>query len=753
MSQSNLTPKKSSGFFWSTLFLRPYGNNLLTSGGKAVLTIMFIVMFIVAAVEGAAWGYSLGLSSPLFGFVIGFVFFLFMFSLDVSLATTDLMEQKHKKDFSEFFLKDEKGYRKNNVFKRILLSVRCFFRFFVKGVGSFIIRFLIAGISLWITSDFITHFIFRAEIEQSLQQKQNALVEDKKKLLENQREQQIIVFDQKYQQITDKRDEESKTGVGDRTKIFQEDLDALSAEKNIFLDNVDDRLKSLTKAHKDGDFSGLKKEGIIVISDSQTERNNIILGIEKTASFQKTHLAVEILIGILAFGLIFIKLSQPDHLKLYYSSRLQELWRVYKEGQFDKYLPETHRSHIIVPKTGEDALPQQFEQIMYLYMQQKLEWDSLEAERLKAEQQKIRQALEETRYQEERVNTKKRQQEQDEDALLAQQRQEKIDLAKQQQAQLRHEQEQLREKQTLILQQDLEKQVFEHTQFMQNAALEHEQQLQHLQAQMEQEKYQQQMRYEQQQIAIQRQKKEEEAIAKVDASYQVHLEKTAKERALHRDHTRKIEYRIQNLKAGLSQLDDFEEGHKKRYSAEIAELSQQESDKLKQFISMQKDYRTQEKQLENKRRSIEKEESELAHLRLLLETARQGEDSHKSHVVQMVIYYGDAIRKKEGLIQGKKYRLRDFESTQAFFKENCDKVNDELNLIRQKKQKMMEPLNKIIAQRSFLEQECIQVLSDAACVESPYQPFDDAELSYLVSQLQHEIEPLKKPLLLEYQSE
>jgi hypothetical protein len=66
---------------------------------------------------------------------------------------------------------------------------------------------------------------------------------------------------------------------------------------------------------------------------------------------------------------------------------------------------------------------------------------------------------------------------------------------------------------------------------------------------------------------------------------------------------------------------------------------------------------------------------------------------------------------------------------------------------------MMEPLNKIIAQRSFLEQECIQVLSDSACVESPYQPFDDAELSYLVSQLQHEIEPLKKPLLLEYQSE
>ena len=126
MSQSNLALKKSSGSFLSTLFLRPYGNNLLTGGGKAVLTIMFIVMFIVAAVEGAAWGYSLGLSSPLFGVVIGFVFFLFMFSLDISLATTDLMEQKHKKDFSEtdFFVGVQK---KKSIYERLSDFVGLFF--------------------------------------------------------------------------------------------------------------------------------------------------------------------------------------------------------------------------------------------------------------------------------------------------------------------------------------------------------------------------------------------------------------------------------------------------------------------------------------------------------------------------------------------------------------------------------------------------------------------------------------------------
>lgn len=576
-----------------------------------------------------------------------------------------------------------------------------------------------------------------------MQQKQNFLVEAKKESLELQRDEKTSYFEQKYQQIIEKRDAESKTGVGDRTKIFQDDLNALELEKNSFTKNIDDRLAALSKSYKDGDLSGLKNEGITIVGDSQTERNNIILSIEKTESFQKTHLAVEILIGILAFGLIFVKLSQPDHLKLYYSSRLQELWRIYKEGSFDQYLPETHQSRMIVPQDGEDALPQQFEEIMYLYMEQKSAWDQLEVERLKQEQTSVMKKLEENAFQESRAADKKRQVERDEDMAIEQQRQERLDLEQSQKEHVRLQQEQALHEQTLQRERDLEK-----------ATLEHARQMQHAQVELEEEMYQKQLQQEQQQIAMQKQREEESEAARFATSYQAHLEKTAKEQALHQDYTKKVDYRIQNLKAGLLNLDEFEAGHKKRYVDELAELTQQDGDKLKQFMSMQKEYATQERQLENKRRSIEKEESELAHLNLLLETARQGENSHKSHVVQMVIYYGDAIRKKEELIQGKKYRLRDFEARQVFFKENCDKVNDELMLIRQKKQKIMEPLDKIIMQRSLLEQECIQLLSDAACVESPYQPFDDAELAYLVSQLKQSdaLEAQKKPLLIEYHS-
>lgn len=733
MSKSN---RPSSSSAWNTIFIRPYGTDLLTSGGKAVLAIMCAVMLIISVVEGAAWGYSLGEGSLIIGIPIAILVFLFMFSLDISLATADLMESRHKKVFSsidhELHLNQSKTERGAGVF-----------RFFFKGTGGFVIRLTMAIISLWITSDSITQFIFRAEISQGLEKKQNSLVVERIESLKAEKATVLNEIDLSYQQALKKRDEESKTGVGKRTAMLKEDSDRLERERKEKSDSFDKRIMDLSEAYKINDYSGFRKENVLLVADSQTEKGKIISSIEDLPAFKKRHRAVEVLIFMLIFGLVFIKLSQPDHLKLYYSSRLQELWKIYKKGVFDSRLPEVYRSNVIVPNDGEDALPQQFEEIMYLYMEQKSAWDQLEVERLKQEQTSVMKKLEENSFQESRAADKKRQVERDEDMVIEQQRQDRLDLEQSQKEHVRLQQEQALHEQTLQRERDLEK-----------STLEHARQMQQAQVELEEEVYQKQLQQERQQIAMQKQREEENEAARFAVSYQAHLEKTAKEQALHRDYTKKVDYRIQNLKAGLLNLDEFEAGHKKRYVDELAELTQQDSDKLKQFVSMQKEYATQERQLENKRRSIEKEESELAHLRLLLETARQGEGSHKSHVVQMVIYYGSSISKKEALIQDKKYKLRDFEARQVFFKENCDKVNDELMLIRQKKQKIMEPLDKIIMQRSLLEQECIQLLSDAACVESPYQPFDDAELAYLVSQLKQSdaLEPQKKPLLIEYHS-
>ena len=732
MSKTN---RSSSSSAWNTIFIRPYGTDLLTSGGKAALSIMCAVMLIISLVEGAAWGYSLGQGSLIIGIPIAILVFLFMFSLDISLATSDLMEDQHRSDFSS--IKNKFSDRsKSNIGDKLV-------RILFKGTFGFVIRLAMAITSLLITADFITQFIFRAEIEQGLEKKQNILVVNRIESLKAEKALVINKINFEYQQALKGRDEESKSGVGKRTEMFKEDLDRLELEKKEKSDFFDQRMASLSESYKNNDHLGFKKENVLIVADSQTEKGSIISSIEKLPAFKSMNQAVEILILMLVFGLVFIKLSQPDHMRLYYSSRLQELWKIYKKGVFDSRLPEEYRSNVIVPQDGEDALPQQFEEIMYLYMEQKNDWDQLEAERIKQEQASVMKKLEENAFQESRAADKKRQVERDEDMAIEQQRQERLDLEQSQKEQLRLQQEQALHEQTLQRERDLEK-----------ATLEHARQMQQAQVELEEEMYQKQLKQEQQQIAMQKQRDEENEAARFAESYQAHLEKTAKEQALHRDYTKKVDYRIQNLKAGLLNLDEFEAGHKKRYVDELAELTQQDGDKLKQFVSMQKEYATQERQLENKRRSIEKEESELAHLRLLLETARQGEGSHKSHVVQMVIYYGSSISKKEALIQDKKYKLRDFEARQVFFKENCDKVNDELMLIRQKKQKIMEPLDKIIMQRSLLEQECIQLLSDAACVESPYQPFDDAELAYLVSQLKQSdaLEPQKKPLLIEYHS-
>lgn len=326
MSKPN---RPSSSSAWNTILLKPYGNELLTSSGKAVLAIMCAVMLMVSLVEGAAWGYALSGGDWFVGIPIGILVFLFMFVLDISLATSDLLEEKHKTAFSALSSRPALEKANINRFEKIV-------NFLFKGICGFVIRLLIAIVSLYITSGFITQFIFRAEIAYNLELKQNALVENKIKSLQAEKANAIQEIDIEYQEALKKRDEESKTGVGKRTEMLKSDSDKLKKDKEEKADLFDQRIASLSEAHKNKDYSGLRQENIIVVSDSQTEKGKIISSISDLAAFKEIDRAVHTLIFILAFGLIFIKLSQPDHLRLYYSSRLQELWRVYKEGSFDK---------------------------------------------------------------------------------------------------------------------------------------------------------------------------------------------------------------------------------------------------------------------------------------------------------------------------------------------------------------------------------------------------------------------------------
>lgn len=54
---------------------------------------------------------------------------------------------------------------------------------------------------------------------------------------------------------------------------------------------------------------------------------------------------------------------QPRTLQMYFSSRLQEKWALYKLGTFDKYLPEQERSDPITLEINQ-SIPEEFEIIV-----------------------------------------------------------------------------------------------------------------------------------------------------------------------------------------------------------------------------------------------------------------------------------------------------------------------------------------------------------------------------------------------------
>lgn len=62
---------------------------------------------------------------------------------------------------------------------------------------------------------------------------------------------------------------------------------------------------------------------------------------------------------------------QPRTLQMYFSSRLQEKWALYKLGTFDKYLPEQERSDLILQTN--QSIPEEFEEIMVQYAQDQRE--------------------------------------------------------------------------------------------------------------------------------------------------------------------------------------------------------------------------------------------------------------------------------------------------------------------------------------------------------------------------------------------
>lgn len=126
-----------------------------------------------------------------------------------------------------------------------------------------------------------------------------------------------------------------------------------------------------------------------------------IQALQNEPAFVTTNRAVEFFLGGLGIILILAKILQPKSLQMYFSSRLQEKWRLYCAGKYDEFLPSHQKSTSLMHVQG--GFAEEFEQMMIEYAQNKeIRERKIQAETLRIEQEAEQLREKERRQQEER---------------------------------------------------------------------------------------------------------------------------------------------------------------------------------------------------------------------------------------------------------------------------------------------------------------------------------------------------------------
>lgn len=384
--------------FWHFLTLRTYHNNLLTSGGSTYLTVVSFIMILAALSEGFAWGFlgsTFTPETPMLGWIgLGSFVFLLMWFFDRSLASADLLKNEHEKTLN--------GLEKDNFS----------FKNFFKNSLPFIARFAIVILSLYITAPFLTQLVFKADIENKMleQYKNNVVLARENGLKE--RDAKIAELETLVNSTNDKLQKEiggksgTGYGYGSVAKSIERQLSTLESDLKSIRSERDQFLVKFDQAVDRGNEEELKKYGITIAKDSPIFRQQAIKEFESQPAFKEIEWAVHIFLGILGFILISAKLMQPRTLQMYFSSRLQEKWALYKLGTFDKYLPQQERSTLLLQTN--QSIPEEFEDIMIQYSKDQRQRKQEELVMLQEQQRLEREKNQKRLIEEERLIEKQR---------------------------------------------------------------------------------------------------------------------------------------------------------------------------------------------------------------------------------------------------------------------------------------------------------------------------------------------------------
>lgn len=373
--------------------LKPYGQNLLSPAASQWLVIVPTVMLIMASVEGLAWGY---ISSVMIAGWLGYVaaaltfllVFLLIWSADVTLMTTDFKNHDEAPSEAPALPLLIFGHSLTSAHLHLLQN----------RVLPFLFRFVMVGISLWITALFLPKMVFQRDIEKFLADQYLARTEAARATIEAKYSGRIENLTSTIDAARKMLPQEVKgTGISkhrgdgpvanairEQIKITNEELDKVKADYK-------KELADLQTAAKDGDAKTLESRWSVKLADySLTGRDEALKELEKRPGYDDTKWAIKGFLMLIFASLCVLKILQPQTVQIYYSEYLQSCWKRYQAGGFDDDL-----THTEIAKIKSEAMSEldfvNFVKELSRRRQSRLSTEAKTQAELKAQKEKLKQ--------------------------------------------------------------------------------------------------------------------------------------------------------------------------------------------------------------------------------------------------------------------------------------------------------------------------------------------------------------------------
>lgn len=312
--------------------LRPYGDSLLTPAGAFWIFAVRIAILLMAAAEAMAWSYAafyLATGGARWAAATGAFIFTFatVCLIDASLMTLD------------------RWARQND--HRITSEPAPHWIARVRDILSIGARVALIALSMFITAPFLAQLMFNDDIERTLRDERTALRASARQSVLGPLQQRALTLQTQLDERRTALDAEvAGAGIsgryGDGVAAKQIRATVATLEKD-HAAVVAEHQRLATELDGMSDEAIAARYNLALPGDSFQERARVLANI-KGANYALTERAVQAFLAFLFFALILLKLFEPRSVKVYFSERLQGLWRQYQGGLFDPHLDPAERS-------------------------------------------------------------------------------------------------------------------------------------------------------------------------------------------------------------------------------------------------------------------------------------------------------------------------------------------------------------------------------------------------------------------------